>query len=97
MGLPLRTLLVTGPLLALCFASQGALASAPTAHNTDWFKDAKYGVFMHFLPGNSRQLEQVKAFDVETLAAQLEAVGAKYFVITLGQNSGLLQCAQRGL
>ena len=56
--------------------------------NTDWFTEAKYGVFMHFLPGNAAQLAQVKTFDVEALAGQLEAMGAKYFVITLGQNSG---------
>jgi len=30
----------------------------------------------------------VKAFDVQALAAQLETIGARYFVITLGQNSG---------
>ena len=65
MGRPLKTLLVVGPLLAICFASQGAMSLAQTASITDWFKDAKYGVFMHFLPGNARQLEQVTAFDVE--------------------------------
>jgi len=43
---------------------------------------------MHFLPGDARQLEQVKAFDVQALAAQLETIGARYFVVTLGQNSG---------
>ncbi len=56
--------------------------------NTDWFKDARYGVFMHFLPGNDKQLAMVDAFDVNALAGQLEAMGARYFVITLGQNSG---------
>ncbi|MGC8639963.1 MAG: hypothetical protein ACP5XB_08825, partial [Isosphaeraceae bacterium] len=76
----------------LCFPS-AALARAPSAsapgkHKTDWFRAAKYGVFMHFLPGNPGQLEQVKAFDVEALAAQLQALGARYFFITLGQNSG---------
>ncbi len=58
--------------------------------NTDWFKDAHYGVFMHLLPGNDRQLAQVKDFDVEVLAQQLVEAGARYFVITLGQNSGYL-------
>jgi hypothetical protein len=60
----------------------------PHNPNTDWFKDAQYGVFMHFLPGNDQQLAQVKQFDVQFLAKQLEAAGARYFVITLGQNSG---------
>lgn len=56
--------------------------------NTDWFKGAQYGVFMHFLPGSDAQLAQVKDFDVPTVAQQLEDMGAKYFIITLGQNSG---------
>jgi alpha-L-fucosidase len=56
--------------------------------NTDWFKKARYGVFMHFLPGDSGGLALVEKFDVEALARQLAAMGAKYFVITLGQNSG---------
>ena len=60
----------------------------PNNPNTDWFKDAKYGVFMHFLPFDDASLKLVEAFDVEALARQLEEVGAKYFVLTLGQNSG---------
>ena len=64
-----------------------ALAT-PNNRNTDWLPEARYGVFMHFLPGDARQLAQVNDFDVEALARQLEAVGAKYFVLTLGQNSG---------
>jgi hypothetical protein len=65
--------------------------SAPTSaggHRTDWFRDARYGVFMHFLPGDDRGLGLVKAFDVDALAGQLADLGAGYFVITLGQNSG---------
>lgn len=58
------------------------------AEPTDWFKESKYGVFMHFLPGDPAQLRQVKAFDVDALARQLESVGAGHFVLTLGQNSG---------
>lgn len=60
----------------------------PENADTDWFKDARYGVFMHFLPGDARSLALADEFDVEALAGQLEAIGAKYFVITLGQNSG---------
>lgn len=67
----------------------GAEAGAETgAGETDWLRDARYGVFMHFLPGDPRGLALVRDFDVEALAGQLEAMGAKYFVITLGQNSG---------
>ena len=66
----------------------GITQAAPNNPDTDWFKDAHYGVFMHFLPGDAKGLALVKDFDVEALADQLESMGAKYFVITLGQNSG---------
>lgn len=56
--------------------------------DTDWFKEAGYGVFMHFLPGDDKQLALVERFDVEALAGQLEEMGARYLMITLGQNSG---------
>jgi len=67
-----------------------APATSATAKrpNTDWFHAAHYGVFMHFLPGNAEQLALVNRFDVDALARQLTSVGAGYFVITLGQNSG---------
>ena len=73
-----------GALLLLARQSPGASQNP----NTDWFKDARYGVFMHFLPADAKGLEQVSNFDVEGLARQLTAMGARYFVITLGQNSG---------
>jgi alpha-L-fucosidase len=60
----------------------------PRNPSTDWFRDAQYGVFMHFLPGDARGLDLVEQFDVAALAQQLETAGANYFVITLGQNSG---------
>ena len=43
---------------------------------------------MHFLPNNAGVFAKVSDFDVEALAKQLEGMGAKYFVLTLGQNSG---------
>ncbi len=57
---------------------------------TDWFQAARFGVFMHFLPGDARQLKQVEAFDEKALAAQLLSTGVRYFVLTLGQNSGFM-------
>ena len=62
----------------------------PARHNpdTDWLHEARYGVFMHFLPGDAGGLALVDRFDVDALADQLQAMGAKYFVLTLGQNSG---------
>lgn len=56
--------------------------------NTDWFSQAKYGVFIHFLPSGSAGLKLVEQFDVKVLAGQLEGMGAGYLVLTLGQNSG---------
>ena len=78
--------LAIGLLLCLPGVSRGI----PQNPNTDWFKDAKYGVFMHFLPGDPKGFALVDQFDVEALASQLAKAGAKYFVITLGQNSGYL-------
>jgi len=37
--------------------------------DTDWFSQAKYGVFMHFLPGDAKGLALVKDFDVEASPA----------------------------
>ncbi len=76
--------LVTCLVLSLSWHAQATVNNP----NTDWLKDAQYGVFMHFLPGDAKGLALVKEFDGEGLARQLETLGAKYFVITLGQNSG---------
>jgi hypothetical protein len=56
--------------------------------HTDWLPQAKYGVFIHFLPSGQAGLKQVAQFDVPGLARQLEEVRAGYLVLTLGQNSG---------
>ena len=73
--------------LLMAKPSQGA------GNRADWMHQAQWGVFMHYL-GASADLPPaewnrlVDGFDVEGLANQLESVGARYFVITLGQNSG---------
>ena len=72
-------------LLSLVFLT---VQASPNNSNTDWFKEARTGVFMHFLPADPQGLARVKDFDAEALARQLEAMGAKYLVLTLGQNSG---------
>jgi len=71
---------------ALSRPALGADASSP--HLTDWLRDARLGVFMHFLPGDGKDLAKVEAFDVPALTRQLKDMGAAYFVLTLGQNSG---------
>lgn len=68
-------------------------------HNTDWFRDAKWGVMTHYLgaPPSSADgaeltaemwNEQIETFDLDGLVAQLVSTGAKYHLMTLGQNSG---------
>jgi hypothetical protein len=53
-----------------------------------WFRQAKYGVFVCFLGGGSNWNATVNAFDVKTFARQMEQAGAGYVLFTLGQNSG---------
>lgn len=65
-----------------------------------WMQEARWGVMSHFLSDwlarneNMPEMtvdkwnEIVDNFDVEGLADQLQAVGAKYYIFTLGQNSG---------
>ncbi len=75
--------------LVACFGLLGGLCRADSNNSsTDWFRNARYGVFMHFLPGDARQLALTDQFDVDALARQLEDMGARYFVLTLQQNSG---------
>ena len=71
-------------LLALPSYGQGA----PPSHRTDWLRDARLGLFMHVLPADAASLAKVDDFDVEALAGQVSRAGARYLVLTLGQNSG---------
>jgi len=54
----------------------------------DWFSQAKYGLFVHFLPSGEGYQEKIDAFDVEQFASDCAEAGAAYLVWTLGQNSG---------
>ena len=66
------------------------------SHKTDWFRDAKWGVFMHYHSGEPELAckdakewnKLINNFDVQRLAQQLIEIEAGYFFITLGQNSG---------
>ena len=67
-----------------------------------WMRQARWGVMTHYLAdwiargekmsGGKMTVEEwnklVDHFDVEGLAKQLESVGAGYYQITIGQNSG---------
>lgn len=62
----------------------------------EWFHQAKYGIFFHFLSGGEWTPESwnawVDAVDVEKVADQAKEVGAGYFIVTLGQNQ-IYSCA----
>jgi len=68
-----------------------------TAHRTDWFQQAKWGVFTHYMADTVLAKDEISveawnravdSFDVTALAERLASAGAGYYVITLGQNSG---------
>jgi hypothetical protein len=64
-----------------------------------WMQTARWGVMTHYLAdwqARAHRLDisveewnrMVDGFDVEALAKQLQAAGARYYQITVGQNSG---------
>lgn len=64
-----------------------------------WMKEARWGVMTHYLADwKAREMKEpitvekwndmVDHFDVDRLAEQLKSVGAGYYLITIGQNSG---------
>ena len=67
--------------------------------DTAWFREAKWGVFIHYLASPASSLgksamtvpewnRRIDNFNAEQLAGQLAEVGAGYCFLTLGQNSG---------
>lgn len=67
--------------------------------DTTWFRNAKWGVFTHYLADVAScttplalEVEawnrRVESFDVPRYVEQLKSIGAGYNFITLGQNSG---------
>lgn len=81
--------------LAVALAAGGEEAARA---NTDWFHEAGYGVFVHYLNGIQNNPEKVQslgegtswdeavhAFDTERFAAQMEAAGAGYVIFTVMQ------------
>ena len=71
--------------------------SSAASHRAEWLRDARWGVMIHFLPEwldpqrtwtPDAWNKAVDGFDVVGVAKQLHEVGARYCVITIGQNSG---------
>jgi CubicO group peptidase (beta-lactamase class C family) len=69
------------------------------SHRAAWMREARWGVMTHYLAdwkaremGEPMTVEKwngmVDHFDVEGLAEQVKSVGAGYYLVTIGQNSG---------
>jgi hypothetical protein len=93
-----RVLRVLAVVLTVLLGYQ-AVGFSEDEDRTAWMRRARWGVMMHFLAdwiaGSSGEPMTVEtwnalidAFDTEALAAQLEAAGAGYYLISIGQNSG---------
>lgn len=73
---------------ALLPAAIGAAYAKARKRDTTWLRKAKYGLFVHFLPGGRGWQNAVDAFDVNAFAEEAQQTGAGYVVFTLGQNNG---------
>ncbi len=63
--------------------------------DTDWFRDASFGIMVHYLSSNIVQdkgskewNDAVDSFDTDDFALKASEAGAGYVMFTLGQNSG---------
>jgi hypothetical protein len=77
-----------------------ALAACAGAQNrAAWMQNAQWGVMTHYLADLQARTHHltmsveewnrlVDGFDVDLMARQLAAVGARYYQVTIGQNSG---------
>ncbi len=76
-----------------------SVCSGTAQDRADWLKGARWGVMNHYLADWIARIENMEmsveqwnnlidSFDVEALAKQIESVGAGYYIITIGQNSG---------
>lgn len=69
-------------------------------NRAEWMQEARWGVMTHYLSDwlvRNEKLpamtvekwnEMIDNFDIKGLADQLQSVGAKYYIFTIGQNSG---------
>ena len=82
--------------VALLFGSPPA-QNVLAEHRADWLRAARWGVMTHYLPDwiepdrpwtSEEWNALVDGFDVEALARQLQDLGAGYYLLTIGQNSG---------
>ena len=92
-----RVILLILTSFAFLFASNAH--AAKNSDRADWMRTARFGVMTHFLhdwimQGQREQMTPdnwnalVDGFDVDVVAEQLQSVGASYYLISIGQNSG---------
>ncbi len=74
---------------AVLIMGVGAVLAGEKNPDTDWMHEAKIGAFVHFLP-SVENAHLIDVFDVQAVTRQLVESGVRYFVFTLGQNSGQL-------
>ena len=85
-------------LISVAFPANSARAEN-TQDRAAWMRQARWGVMNHYLADWIARREKIKMsieqwkklidhFDVESLAEQIKSVGAGYYLITIGQNSG---------
>ena len=84
---------------ALLLSIVATCLSAAAQDRAAWMPQARFGVMTHYLADWQAQVHHltmtvaewnrlVDGFDAEGIARQLESVGAGYYQITIGQNSG---------
>lgn len=83
-----KTFLAMLVLIAGTFELCHAGTLSPREKGREWFGEAKFGVFIHYLGGGDDWNDKVNSFDVEGFAEQIARTKAGYVVFTLGQNSG---------
>jgi hypothetical protein len=78
--------------LLVLFLLTLSLSAQQPSDRAAWMRDARFGVFIHFLGDSTLSAEdwskRIDQFDVKALAAQLHQARARYVFLTLGQNSG---------
>ena len=70
----------------------------PDFDKTKWFRDAGFGLFFHVLSGSRKDIGRlIENFNARTFTGDCALAGAKYVMLTLGQNSGYMNAPESPL
>lgn len=94
-----RTTFLIAAVVLVCGILGDAQDKVSAIKRAVWMQEARFGVMNHYLAdwiSDTNHLDMnveewnrlVDHFDVEALANQLQSVGARYYIISIGQNSG---------